>query len=167
MQQSHLFDFQQSAEFSSCRKYRFTLWRVWGDISNYVQFIGLNPSTADETNDDATIRRCRNFAKSWGFDAMCMTNLFAFRATDPKLMKQAQNPIGDNNDQWLLKIADSANLVVAAWGNHGNFLERDKEVVLLLSRPLFCFGISKQNQPKHPVRLPKNISPTIYIDVKK
>ena len=161
--QPTLFESQSRADFSACRNYRFTLWRVWGDASNYVQFIGLNPSTADETNDDATIRRCRNFAKSWGFGAMCMTNLFAFRATDPNVMKKAQNPVGEENDEWLLKIAGSAKLIVAAWGNHGNHLGRDAKVIKLLNRPLHCFEVSKQNQPKHPVRLRSDLKPILYI----
>lgn len=158
-----LFEPTSSAEFSPCRTYRFTLWRVWDERKNFVQFIGLNPSTADETTDDATIRRCRNFARSWGFGAMCMTNLFAFRATDPLVMKKAENPVGDGNDLRLVQIADSAKLVVAAWGNHGNFRGRDAEVIKLLNRPLYCFGISKQRQPKHPVRLPGNLKPVAFV----
>lgn len=161
-QQKLLFEFSNRADFSLCRLYRFTLWRVWGDAANYVQFIGLNPSTADETNDDATIRRCRNFAKAWGFGAMCMTNLFAFRATQPSVMKAAQNPIGNDNDKWLSNIADSAKIIVVAWGNHGSFLGRDAEVLRLLNRPVYCFGISKSFQPKHPVRLRKDLSPILY-----
>ena len=79
----------KTATFSECRKYRYTLWRRWDGLfaSGYAMFIGLNPSTADETNDDPTIRRCIGYARDWGYGGLCMTNLFAFRATLPKNMK--------------------------------------------------------------------------------
>jgi len=76
------------AAFSPCRTFRYSLWHQWGDDSlGYAMFIGLNPSTADETLDDPTVRRCINFARDWGYGALCMTNLFAFRSTDPSVMK--------------------------------------------------------------------------------
>ncbi|MEP0894347.1 DUF1643 domain-containing protein [Leptolyngbya boryana FACHB-1624] len=82
-------------------------------------FVGLNPSTADETHDDPTIRRCTKFAKDWGYSGLCMTNLFAYRATDPKEMIASVDSIGLENDQYLLEYAARAGIVVAAWGNHG------------------------------------------------
>lgn len=95
--------------FSEDRAFRYTLWREW-DVDSltgcaddlphghqFAQFIGLNPSTADETRDDPTIRRCIGFAKLWGYGALCMTNLFAFRATKPRDMRQAADPIGPEN----------------------------------------------------------------------
>ena len=87
----------RKTRFSPCRRYRYTLWRDWNPLlpdNVYAMFIGLNPSTADETNDDPTIRRCINFAKSWGCDSFCMTNIFAFRATDPKVMIAEPEPVG-------------------------------------------------------------------------
>jgi hypothetical protein len=82
-------------------------------------FIGLNPSTADETIDDPTIRRCVIFAKDWGYGALCMTNLFAFRATDPAIMKAHPEPVGESNDGTLEELALSTVVVVAAWGVGG------------------------------------------------
>lgn len=84
-------------------------------------FVGLNPSTADELLDDPTIRRCVAFARSWGYGALCMTNLFAFRATDPDVMKSADDPVGPENDQHLQDLANGASVVIAAWGVHGTF----------------------------------------------
>jgi hypothetical protein len=109
---------ERTCIFSDCRKYRYTLWREWGDIratllpdphfdfypgrpDQFVQFVALNPSTADEKQDDPTVRRCVNYAKAWGFGAMCMTNLFALRATDPKVMLAHDLPIGLLNIHWL------------------------------------------------------------------
>ena len=102
------------AIFSVCRKYRYALWRSWDESKPYVMIIGLNPSTADETKDDPTITRCINFAKSWGYGGVCVTNLFAYRATVPSDMKASNEPIGTENDAWLYKLAREAAIIVAA-----------------------------------------------------
>ena len=86
------------AKLSECRKYRYALWRTWDETKPHVMIIGLNPSTADETKDDPTITRCINFAKSWGYGGVCMANLFAYRATEPTVMKGSTDPVGTEND---------------------------------------------------------------------
>lgn len=147
-------DLKSTAVFSPCRLYRYTLWRRWDASLPYCQFIGLNPSTADETNDDPTIRRCVAFAKAWGSGALCMTNLFAWRDTDPEKMKRVADPIGADNDEWLFRIARDAGLRVAAWGNHGTHLNRGKRVALTLADAGFalsCFRLTKARQPEHPL----------------
>ena len=106
---------EATAKFSACRTYRYTLWRIWGGGKRFVQFIGLNPSTADEFKNDPTVRRCIIYAKDWGFDGICMTNLFAYRSTNPAVMKKQAEPIGEENDEWLLEIASRSELIVAAW----------------------------------------------------
>lgn len=128
----------------------------------YVQFIGLNPSTADETLDDPTIRRCIGFAKSWGYGAMCMTNLFAWRDTDPSKMKLVPHPIGEDNDEWLSEIATNAGLIVAAWGKDGSHLYRGIKVKQLLPN-LHCFKLNKDGSPQHPLYLPKAMKPIPYL----
>lgn len=102
------------AVLSTCRKYRFALWRIWDESKPYAMIIGLNPSTADEKEDDPTIARCIGFARSWGYGGLCMANLFAFRATEPADIFAASDPIGPGNDEWLIKLADGAGVVVAA-----------------------------------------------------
>lgn len=154
--------------FSPCRKYRYTLWRTWdyeygentrGEVQPpYVQFIGLNPSTADETQDDPTIRRCKAFAKAWGFGAMCMTNLFAWRDTDPKKMKKVPSPIGEDNDKWLAEIASGASVIIAAWGKDGSHLYRGTKVKQLIPN-LKCLRKNKDGSPEHPLYLPSNLTP--------
>jgi len=122
-------------------------------------FIGLNPSTADETQDDPTIRRCIGFAKAWGFSALCMTNLFAYRATDPAVMKAEQFPIGgDENDLALRSLSESAGIVIAAWGVHGTHMERDAAVKKLVPN-LQCLGTTKEGHPRHPLYLRKDAFP--------
>ena len=147
------------ATFSPCRNYRYSLWREWGaDSLGYAMFIGLNPSTADETRDDPTVRRCINFAKDWGFGALCMTNLFAFRATDPTVMKVQSDPNGPDNNATLKKLATDAGVVVAAWGTHGTHRGRDKEVLGMLPG-LKCLALTKDGLPKHPLYLLKALRP--------
>jgi hypothetical protein len=77
----------KDAVLSECRTYRYALWRIWDQTVPYAMFIGLNPSTADESNDDPTLTRCMGFAKSWGYGGVCMANLFALRSTDPTALK--------------------------------------------------------------------------------
>ncbi len=157
-----LLDTGPDALFSSCRKYRYTLWRWWDRSKGYVQFIGLNPSTADEVRDDPTIRRCIGFARDWGYGGLCMTNLFAFRATKPRAMMGCPYPQGTQNDGHLVEVARDADLVVAAWGNRGAFLARDEEVRDTMPCALHCLGLTKDGQPKHPLYLSKDTQPVFW-----
>jgi len=93
------------AKFSTCRKYRYALWRIWDDSKPYAMIVGLNPSTADETKNDPTISRCINFSKDWGYGGLCMANLFAFRATKPSVLMSSNDPVGSANDDWLKKLS--------------------------------------------------------------
>jgi len=151
-------------EFSPCRLYRYTLWREWEASLPYTMFIGLNPSTADETKDDPTIRRCIEFSKSFGHGSLCMTNLFAWRDTKPENMKLAKDPIGPENNDWLEASASAAGVVIAAWGKHGAFMGRGVFVKGLI-RPwamLMCLRTNKDGSPEHPLYLPKTLTPIPY-----
>jgi hypothetical protein len=107
------------------------------------------PSTADETADDPTIRRCIGFAKRWGYGGLVMLNLFAFRATDPRDMRAAADPIGPDND-WHLTHSPAA-LIVAAWGAGGTFMDRDRAVRAILGDRLMALGHTNHGQPRHPL----------------
>lgn len=148
---------------SSCRTYRYTLWREFGGQlgDGYAMFIGLNPSTADEINDDPTIRRCIAFAKSWGYGALCMTNLFAFRATEPADMLAAVDPVGPDNNSYLMELSRGAGVVVAAWGTNGIHMERDKAVRDLVPN-LHCLRKTQAGHPGHPLYLPGNLIPAPF-----
>ena len=119
----------QGARFSDDRVYRYSLWRCWNPSQPYVMFVGLNPSTADEKDDDPTIRRCIGFCKSWGFGGLYMLNLFALRSTDPKLLKSHTDPVGADNNRALSMYAEASAWVIAAWGTHGALLGRGQEVI--------------------------------------
>lgn len=151
------------AEFSACRQYRYRLWRLWDASRPTTVFIGLNPSTADETADDPTIRRCLGYAKAWGFGRLEMLNLFAWRATDPKAMKVAADPIGPGNDDAIRAVADTGGLLVAAWGVHGTHLGRDREVCAMLAGRLHVLRLTKDGHPGHPLYLPAHLEPSPWM----
>lgn len=149
------------AKFSECRKYRYALWRVWDESKPYVAIIGLNPSTADEVQNDPTINRCISFARSWGYGGVCMINLFAFRATAPADMMSAHDPVGPDNDKWLVEIAKEAGGVVAAWGNDGSYLGRSTLVKNMILN-LCALKINKSGEPAHPLYLKASLVPVSY-----
>lgn len=147
-----------SATFSPCEQYRYLLSREWDLVKPAVAFIGLNPSTADETADDPTVRRCINYAKGWGFGALRMLNIFAFRATDPKVMKAEHYPVGPSNDLHIESVAREVSMIVCAWGGHGGHRCRDLDVIKLLSGfDLKCLSITKGGRPGHPLYLRKDL----------
>lgn len=154
---------ERSADFSPCRTWRYTLIRKWGD-GGMLLFILLNPSTADEVQDDPTNRRAINFAMDWGFGSVMFVNLFAFRSTSPDAMKGCSKPIGPRNDAWILAMVKAADQVILAWGTHGTHRGRDQEVLRMLAArcprvPLFTMGTTKHGHPKHILYLPKTTTP--------
>lgn len=156
------------AFISLCGTYRYTLLRRWDYSKKSLVVIGLNPSTADAKTDDPTIRRCMRFARDWDYGALMMVNLFALRATDPKAMMGAVKcPIGPLNDSVLQKFAGSPNVgkVLAAWGNDGNFGNRDAWVRDLVTKvaPLYVLGFTKKGMPRHPLYMPKETQPVLWI----
>jgi hypothetical protein len=146
------------ATFSACRTYRYALWRAWDFQKPTLIVIGLNPSTADEYQDDPTIRRCISFAKREGCGRYVMLNLFGLRATDPKVMKAHREPIGPDNDAAIAAWAAFGNSrIVVAWGVHGTWHNRAAQVCRVLRSldvHLECFGRTKDGCPKHPLYLP-------------
>lgn len=154
------------AVFDDSRLHRFFLWREWsGGNGEFCQFIGLNPSTADETVDDPTVRRCVNYAKFWGYSALCMTNIFSFRATDPKKMFAAPFPNLAENDASIALAASKAAIVIAAWGTNGKAWGRGHDVlgiVLKERKELHALRVTKNGYPAHPLYLPSRLSPILY-----
>lgn len=147
---------ESSAIISDDGLYRYELRRGWleGD-KGIVAFCMLNPSTADERRDDPTIRRCIGFAKRWGFRGIIAVNLFAFRASEPNLLRKAADPIGPENDRYITRAARESNLFICAWGLHGALRERDREVLsrLLNTTKLCCLGTTAGGYPRHPLLL--------------
>jgi hypothetical protein len=150
--------------FSPCRQYRYTLWRTWNMYRpGYLQVIGLNPSTADETQDDPTIRRCISFAQLWGYGALCVTNLFAYRATNPRALYEVSDPVGHDNDRYIANIACDASLILAAWGTHGAYQGRWQHVAGIVAGPkLMCLGTTKHGFPRHPLYVAQTQAPVPF-----
>jgi len=147
------------ALLSPCRSYRYLLWRRWAD-GPYLNFIMLNPSTADESEDDATIRRCVERAKRMEFSALSVTNLFAYRSTDPRMLKTVADPVGPDNDKALVDTATGAGMVICAWGNHGE--KRAAAVLKILSGVrVHCLRKTKIGQPEHPLYIPYDVVPQL------
>ena len=153
-----------AAVFDETGAYRYRLSRTRSDGAGVVTFVMLNPSTADAEVNDPTIRRCIGFAWDWGYRALTVVNLFAYRATTPKELRRAKNPVGPANDEHLLAAVDAAEAVVAAWGVHGALHGRDREVMDLLAKraELTCLGVTKGGLPRHPLYMPKRARPTPY-----
>ena len=152
------------ATLDPTRTYRYSLWRVWDATAPRTCFCMLNPSTADATTDDPTIRRCIGFAKTWGFGSVEIVNLFAYRATRPADLRTAPNPIGPQNDSAIMSAACRAGRFIAAWGNHGSLLNRATEVIeLLTGTPLLCLGTNNSGHPKHPLYVARTTKPNPLI----
>ena len=156
-----IFPEPSGATFSPCRTFRYTLWRSWPSGSGYACFIGLNPSTADETEDDPTIRRCIAYAKAWGYAGLVMLNAFGYRATYPRDMLAAHDPVGPDNDEHIRLLTRDAAVVIAAWGNHGEHLERFRAIGTLVPK-LSCLKVTKPGHPSHPLYLKADLRPMPY-----
>lgn len=160
-----------SATFSRCGKYRYDLCRVWKPKARAMVFVGLNPSTADQSADDPTIRRILGFADDWGFGTLVMLNAFAFRSTDPKalasMVTRRRDPVGRDNDATIERVFAErrGDKLVLGWGAHGALLERGRHLaaraLALHGRPE-CFGLTANGQPKHPLYLAAATRPKRY-----
>ena len=158
-------DAPSTAVYSECERYRYSLTRVWNPAGKRVLFVMLNPSTATEVENDPTVERCERRARHLGFGAFRVTNIFAWRATDPRDMRVADDPVGPENDAALMEGADWADEIIAAWGVHGAHKGRGPEVAQLLESldmPVFHLGLSKAGHPKHPLYLPYAQSPVCW-----
>lgn len=159
----------KGAIISQCGKFRYRLWREWESVSLFgpdiAVFIMLNPSTADGSDDDPTIRRCVSFARSWGCRRLEVVNLFAYRATDPKdllAMNAARyDAIGPENDGTILSVLNSSQsrIVVCAWGEAGLSLGRGDAIKAALVRGGYepkALRVSKSGMAGHPLYIPSD-----------
>lgn len=156
-----------SATISECGRYRYDLRRTWDDALRPCLFVMLNPSTADATADDPTIRRCVGFAKAWGCGGIVVVNLFALRSTDPAGLKKTPDPVGPLNDQFIRKWAEQCHPLVAAWGVHGAYKARNVAVRRMfgagqMDLSLCHLGLTKDGHPKHPLYLKADSKPAPF-----
>jgi hypothetical protein len=140
-------------------KYRYWLFRRTSNKpKNLVNFILLNPSTADAEYDDPTVKSCKRLASSNGYYGFYITNLFAYRATNPNDLLNTADPIGLENDKYIKKYAKKCNIVVVAWGNKGTLHGRSQDLLENLKKitELYCLDINKSGEPKHPLYIKKD-----------
>ena len=146
----------RTAVFSPCRKWRYHLQQVWDDTKPNLMWMMLNPSTADETKNDPTVERCEQRARMWGFGGVEVYNIFSYRATDPEDMKSHADPIGPDNDSWVVTFAKKSRETTAiiGWGNHGGHLNRGKQVLDIIEAHngvVKALKVNASGHPKHPL----------------
>lgn len=138
----------RTAQISEDGRYRYMLGRSWG-AGHRARFIMLNPSTADASQDDPTIRRCIGFARRWGLGGITVVNLYAYRATNPRELGDVEDPVGPENDRWIRWAVAGPGPVVAAWGVHGSPVRAGQ--VLRIAGDVECLGVTKAGAPRHPL----------------
>lgn len=147
----------KGAIISQDGRYRYQLSRVWDVDRPLVGWIMLNPSTADAKEDDSTITRCIGFSKGFGFGGMYIVNLFALRSKDRHVIKEhGFTSIGISNDRMILEYMKDCKTIIAAWGNDGQYLNRDKDVIKMFDN-IKCLTITIKNCPGHPLYLKSSL----------
>ena len=152
------------ATFSACGRYRFSLWRIWDARLQPAMFIMLNPSTADESENDPTVERCQRRAQAMGYGGLRVGNIFAYRSTDPNALYKIEDPVGQGNDEAIIEAAHDAGIVICGWGEHGNHLKRGEQVTALLRahgiQP-YVLAVNLDGTPRHPLYVSYDVLPTI------
>ena len=157
-------DAASEAVYSPDSQYRYALTRIWASGPR-VLFVMLNPSTATEVQNDPTVERCERRARALGFGSFAVANIFAFRATDPRVMRAAMDPVGPQNDTTSLGLSALADQIICAWGSHGAHLNRGPAVEALLratGRPLLQLGLTQTGNPKHPLYIAYSQRPEVW-----
>lgn len=158
-------DAPSSAVYSDCETYRYSITRIWDEAAPKLMFVMLNPSKATEVDNDPTIERCERRARTLGFGGFRATNIFAYRATDPRDMRAAADPEGPDN---ILVLRDSiawSDQTICAWGTHGAFRNQGPQIAEILrnfGKPLYHLGLSKAGHPKHPLYIAYAQQPEIW-----
>jgi hypothetical protein len=153
------------AVYSDCEAYRYDLTRIWDASGQKALFVMLNPSTATEYQNDPTVERCERRARALGFGAFRVTNIFAYRATDPKVMRAVADPVDPENDAAIAAGALWADRIICAWGSHGAHRNRGAAVERLLQgagKPLWHLGLTQGGAPKHPLYIGYDRQPEIW-----
>ncbi|NJR62516.1 MAG: DUF1643 domain-containing protein [Cyanobacteria bacterium CRU_2_1] len=155
---------EMGAIFDPTGIYRYALWRSWNPLLPRIVFIMLNPSTADSHINDPTIRRCIQFAQTWGYGTLEVVNLFGLKTTDPQELLKKDDPVGVECDRHLGVAIDRAEQILVAWGNWGCLHQRDRVVMEQLpsKKKVYCLGINRSGQPRHPLYVKRDTLPTLY-----
>ena len=162
-------DVIRDACLSACGTWRYWLSREELNAPRgCVLWVMLNPSTADASRDDPTIRRCQSFTKGWGLGRMVVVNLFALRATDSDVLRAAgSRRLGPGNDGFIRSRIkrEEPKYIVAAWGTGGGLMDRDRQVLDLIrdcGRQPWALGVTKAGFPRHPLYMPATATLSVY-----
>lgn len=156
------------AVFSNDKIYRYILTRTWGTGDKTCTFIMCNPSTADESILDPTVRKCLEWSILWKYDRLIILNLFALRSTNPAKLYTVMDPVGPDNDFHIMETMENNKngLFIAAWGTHSEHLNREDDVRLLADRLGIALNYMrltpKSGHPEHPLYIPKSLTPTLW-----
>ena len=156
---------QTGAVFSPCKKYRYRLWRVWDSTKKTIVFLMLNPSIADESQNDPTVERCQRRAIAMGYGGIQVINIFGLVSTDPQGLYTCDDPVGPENNAAILDAVEGAGVIVCAWGTHGKHVHRARDVVHLLKTAGVtpqCLGRNSDGSPKHPLYVSYKVAPMAY-----
>ena len=156
---------ERDAVISDCGQYRYLLRRTWDHDRMRALFVMLNPSTADADIDDPTIRSCGRLCRSWGYGSFEVVNLFGWRATDPKDLAKAADPIGPKNDHIAVLAISRCDVTICAWGAHVMAEKRASPMQRLIEchQPAaFCLGKTKSGAPKHPLYIKTGTMPAVW-----
>jgi hypothetical protein len=158
-----------TATFSKDKVYRYLLTRKWGQTGRAVNFVMCNPSVADATTLDRTVSKCLYWSILWGFHMLLVTNVFSVCSTNPQAIYDIDDPIGPENNDYIslaMEWAKNSNgMVICAFGNHATYLSRNLTVQLEAANigvPLYCLELNKEDIPKHPLYIKKEIVPKIW-----
>lgn len=158
---------KMGAALSPCGRWRYSLTRVWDEKKPTLCVVGLNPSTADELVDDPTLRRCVGFASTWGYGSLVLVNVYAYRATEPSVLRMLDRAtrIGPDNAEHIRK-AILGRTVLAAWGGWGGMLDADwldqVRGMLKWSKQLLALGLTANRQPRHPLYVRADTCPVLW-----
>lgn len=152
------------AAFSRCAAYRYRLWRTWDARKSVLGFVMLNPSTADELDNDPTVARCQRRAERLGYGGLVVANAYALRSTDPQALYAAGDPIGPDNDQAIRQVATEAALVICGWGVHADQVQPGRgtqvlDMIQAAGRTPHVLGVNADGSPQHPLYLAYNVQP--------
>ena len=154
---------QAVAVFDQTKVFRYALYRIWDPTKPLVNWLCLNPSTADASALDPTLKKCAKYAKRWGFGGMVITNVFALRSTDPRELKRVPfDPVGIKNDWFIGLVASFCDIIICAWGQHASFQGRAAAVKKILADPAIApklHYLKLTKEPWHPLYLRDDLDP--------
>ncbi len=163
-----------SAILSTCNTYRYRLDRNIQEYGKTIAFFGINPSTADALEDDATVRKWRGFTQQMNGKKFIVGNVFSFRSAYVTDLKSTYPLHGDEHFQHLYKIIDEADILIPCWGSRWKlnkqlhiFIDQLLEILLASNKPVMTLGLTKSKDPKHVLMLPYSTPVRLYTDLIK